>query len=151
VSPYDYERARLRLLNHANIPDVRLDSPHESFCYVLWRGEVSKVPPDLSPLATDVIACLETANREMNGQMPSSESGRQNARVLEDVAYAVSGIIASGIRYHRRWSRRSTFDAPVLDAVEDATYCVALAWDQVLAGDVDELRREIDWALRTEQ
>lgn len=151
MSRYTYEEARLRLRNHApHPPDEAFSSERESFCCMLGRAEREKVPPDVGPLAADVIACLEAVNRERNGPVPSENVGPRDDRVLREVVYAMTGIIAEGVRCHRRWCRTDGFRAEVLDALQDAVCWIAFAWDQVIAGDIDDLAREIEWAARAE-
>ncbi len=43
-----------------------------------------------------------------------------------------------------KWRHNATFDSTVIDQLEYCTYLISFAWDQVLAGDVDDLLEGAD-------
>ena len=141
-----YADAVLRLLNHANAPTADATGPaeRESIEWVMWRADEERRPPDLGPLVADVLACLDAVNRHVNGPVPTARAGPTGVVVPPEVAYAVAGIVAQGLRYHRRWSRAGTFGPGVCRALEDGVYRIAHAGWQLLAGDVDDLSEGID-------
>ena len=88
-----------------------------------------------------MIVCLEVVNRQINGTVPSESTKRIDERdgVINDIAYSVSGIISSGISYFRQWSKEQHFTTEVRDELIEGIHRISFAWDQVLAGDIDEL------------
>jgi hypothetical protein len=141
--PVNFDDAQMRLAIHSNVPGTNL-SEHESFVFHLWQADQSRSVPKLD-LCDDVIACLEVVNREWNGPLPSESKMRiQNRQLPTDLVYSVSGIISSGLRYRRRWSRNGRFDSSICDWLEDSTYRIAYAWDQVIAGDIDDILEGFD-------
>ena len=134
---YNYERARERLLIHSPLPKRNDEMLVDSFTFRLYQSDRSGNPPPLE-LASDVITCLQVANKEYNGMEPSVQN-RRGRNVVDDLEYAVSGIIVDGLRYHIKWTRRSMFTAEIRNALERSIYLISYAWDQLLAGDVEDL------------
>ncbi len=135
-----YAEARLRLANHSNLPS---DLPkEESFVWALFNATKTGVQPNIEILARNVIACLEVVSRKINGAIPSESSIRIDERsgTINDVAYSVSGIVASGISYFRQWSLKQRFSTDIRCFLIEAIHRIAFAWDQVLAGDVNDLQ-----------
>jgi hypothetical protein len=139
-----YEEAYARLASHSSLPAT--DVPEaESFVWNLWNANRTAAVPDISALCDDIIGCLAVANLELNGPVPSdSTSPNRTISVVSDIAYTVSGIIASGLRYHRLWSRTGKFAASDSNLLADEIYRIAYAWDQVLAGDMDDILEGFD-------
>lgn len=134
-----YAEARLRLANHSNLSS---DLPkEESFIWSLYNATKTGIQPDIEALVRDVIACLEVVNRKINSAIPSESSKRIDERsgTIHDVAYSVSGIVTSGISYLRQWSREQRFSIEARDRLLEAIHRIAFAWDQVLAGDINDL------------
>jgi len=140
---YSYEVARQRLWNHSNLPQGTGAPDDQSFLFALYKYETDMDPLPFE-LADDVIACLSAANIEYNGSIPSNNTGSRNKRVVQDLAYAVSRIIIGGLSHYRDWSRREMFTPDVRDALLDALHRIAYAWDQMLAGDIDDLTEGAD-------
>ena len=134
---YSYETARERLLIHSPLPKRNNESLFESFTYRLYQADRDGSPPPLE-LVHDVVACLQVANKEYNGVVPSVQN-RRGRNVVEDLEYAVSGIILDALRFHFKWTRRDIFTTEIRDALEHGVYLIAYAWDQLLAGDVENL------------
>ena len=137
-----YQEARLRLANHSGLPCEELPDL-ASFAVVLRKATQTRSSPAVDSLAADIIVCLEEVNRELNGPKPSENKGRASERVIIEVAYFVSGIVTVGLRHLLQWSGESLFEQRDRDALTDAVYRVAFAWDQVLAGDVDDILQGI--------
>jgi hypothetical protein len=132
-----YDDARVRLTSHSNLPGTNL-AERDSFVWQLWNAEQTGLAPNLD-LWNDVVSCLEIVNQKWNGPIPSeSRPQLQHRQIPADLVYAVSGIISAGLRYHRHWSRTGRFDSSVCASLEECTCKIAYAWDQVLAGDVDD-------------
>jgi hypothetical protein len=92
-------------------------------------------------LVEDVINCLEVVNHELNGANTSGpvSVGRAFVPVDRTVSYAISGIISGILLHYRRWQRRNLFGQSIYDSLLNAALKIAYAWDQVLAGDIDDL------------
>jgi hypothetical protein len=139
----NYADARLRLANHANLPGEQLPEA-ESLGWVLWNATRTGTKPNLAPLLADIIACLEVVNHELNSPIPSESKGQMTEAVIAEVAYSVSGILVDGLRYHRQWVRESLFEDADRGALADAVFRIAFAWDQVLAGDIDDIMEGVE-------
>jgi hypothetical protein len=131
----NYDEVRNRLFNHANLPGPHTDvfTEEESFVYRLWRADQDGLTLDVDVMAMDVLNCLIIANQD----------SRVEAR--SGFAYPVSCILSSGIQYHRKWSRKGHFDQYMRDSLEDVIYRIAFAWEQLLAGDIDDLLEGIEF------
>jgi hypothetical protein len=138
-----YQEACLRLANHSNLAGERLPA-EDSFAQVLRNASLLHAPVDLNTLIADIVRCLEVVNREWHGPLPSKSFAQVGVPGIVEVAYAVSGIIVEGLRYLRRWERDRLFGPHERDALAEAVHRVAYAWDQVLAGDVENLLEGIE-------
>ena len=139
-----YDEAQTRLASHANLPGTDLPET-ESFVWDLWNADRTGSRPNITELSNDIVACLKVANHELNGPVPSeSVSVNRNRSVVSELAYSVSGIITSGLHYHRSWSRTGRIQSSVCNLLEDSIYKIAYAWDQVLAGDMDDILEGFD-------
>ena len=119
-------------------------SENDSLISCLYQAEGSNQPPSIDHLVEDVIHCLEFVNHELNGTNHSEFVGSANHVVLEQVSYPVSGIISKILLYYRKWQRSNLFSSSVHDALLDAVLKIAYAWDQVLAGDIDDILEGLD-------
>jgi len=141
----DYETAKRRLENHANLPDTGLPIA-DSFAGSLWLADRGEADLSFVDHAADVLACLQAVNTAVNGPDPASTVGPSpDGRIPLEIAYTVSGIVCSGIRWHRSWSQNQRFTATELCALETAVHKIAYAWDQVLAGDISDLLEGFDF------
>jgi hypothetical protein len=135
----DYETAKNRLWNHANLPEHGLPI-EESLVGSLWLAHNDRGALRFLCLTEDVLECLNTVNLAKNGPNPADRCGPSpNECVVLDVAYSVSGIISGCLDYHRRWTESHKFDAATLASFEVALHKIAFAWGQVLAGDVGDI------------
>jgi hypothetical protein len=135
----DYETAKKRLWNHANLPENGLPI-EESLVGSLWLAEKDRGELRFLSHTEDVLECLNAVNLAKNGPDPAYRRGPSpNDCVVLDVAYFVSGIISGCLDYHRTWTESRKFDAATLTSLEVAVHKIAVAWDQVLAGDVSDL------------
>jgi hypothetical protein len=139
-----YQDACLRLANHANLAGEQLPAD-ESFAVVLGIASRRHAPPDLRAVLADIIACLEAVNHELNGPVPSESIGGNKERDIAAVAYAVSGIVVYGLQARRRWEREGLFTPQDRDGLLEAVYRIAYAWDQVLAGDIDDILEGVEF------
>lgn len=136
-----YAEARLRLKNHANLPS---ELPIEdSISCSLYLGTKSGVLPAIEPLVVDVIECLKVINLHMNGPIPSESDKRIHERdcngEITGIAYSITCIISRGMELLRLWSRKNQFTAEVHETLAEAIHRIAYAWEEVLAGDMDDI------------
>jgi hypothetical protein len=136
-----YREALVKLRNHANLTRSEDD---QSLLYSLWKADRDGVPPDLSPLVENILACLAVANLELNGSRPSETFDRRHLTVISELAYPVSGLVVVLLKRHRRWAATGRFPPALLDALRDAALRIGLAWNMLLAGDHDDLRNELE-------
>jgi hypothetical protein len=114
-------------------------SENESLIYGLYQANRTNISPTIEPLVDDVIKCLEIVNFEINGSKPSVNINRANQAALVDVSYPISGIICDILIYYRRWQRNNLYSIIIQDSLLDVAIKVSYAWDQILAGDIDDL------------
>lgn len=145
-----YIEATLRLLNHANLvsdPQTEEESRHESFLFVLYQAEKDQKPPNLDPLFEDIVVCLEVVNQELNGTIPSQTTTAKDSDISRHLVGAVSGIITGGLYCYQQWVEKDPFDLITRNYLSRIIWCISHAWDQLLAGDIDNLREDVDMAL----
>jgi hypothetical protein len=58
-------------------------------------------------------------------------------------AYSVAAIISSGLEYARRLRDQSRFNESVLKDLELRVWRIAVVWEQVLAGDIEDLMEDL--------
>ena len=51
----------------------------------------------------------------------------------------MSGILSAGWRHYYQWQRRRLFDSAFTDQFGSMLVRIGIAWDQVLAGDIDDI------------
>jgi len=111
-----------------------------SFVWQLWNADRTDELPDLAALRDDIINCLDVANRKLNGPVPTeSKNESRNTQVIVDLAYPMSGILTNGLRYLKDWTATDRFDMATHGLLADCLCRIGYAWDQVLAGDIDDL------------
>jgi hypothetical protein len=94
-----------------------------------------------------ILECLEVVNRAANGDVPSQRMGpRQNDQVIADAQYWVSNIVSQGLHVLAALRASSPNDALLHDTVLAAVTAVADAWSCDLAGDIDNLSKELEWS-----
>jgi hypothetical protein len=131
----DWQTAVKRLQNHANLPGQGTE--HESFVFALYTADRGTEPPKLAPHLEDVLRCLVVLNKELNAPNSIDKDSRREA------AYGVAGILSSSLEYTLRWREKGRFDESVLKDLELAAWRIALVWEQVLAGDVEDLMEDL--------
>lgn len=139
----DYDQALKKLVNHANLPNEL--SEEESLGYALWQIQRTGQPSNITELSEDVIECLEVANVCINGSVPS-ETFRQ-AEIDSQLAYSVACIITSAITALAICSERGQYDPSFIEELRIVGWKIAVAWECVLAGDIDSLRKEINYGI----
>ena len=140
----NYDETVSWLLNHANLPsaDTQLLSEEHSFaCSFSARSRLGR--DDINRLFDDVLDCLIAVNLHINGPTPSASAGPQRA-IEPAIAYAIPWIFNCAIESYRA----ATFDAENepqhRERLGEVAWCLACVWEQVLAGDIDNLREAIE-------
>lgn len=113
---------------------------------LLWHAGLQGDPLDPSSISgstaaghnvahavADLLDAMALLNREMNGPEPSQVSGVSDDGVPRSVAYAVSEVV-----------RQLGSSAHVIEAWQ-----IDVAWNAVLAGDIDDLADHIELERRT--
>ena len=72
-------------------------------------------------------------------QLGKNASRSVPADSLRSAAYSVAAILSSSLENSRRWRDQGRFDESVLRALDMCAWRIAFAWEQALAGDVDDL------------
>jgi hypothetical protein len=134
----DYQDAFNKLWNHANLPEKGLKR-EDSFIYTAWHAEKTKFPQDFQPLYDDILSCLAVVNTSLNGPAPSESVGASSPAIDRTLCYCVSGILSAGWRYYFQWQRRGLFDSEFIQKFSGMLLRIGIAWDQVLAGDIDDI------------
>jgi hypothetical protein len=136
----EMQPALRRLQNHASLPGHGPEE--ESFVFALFRANRASEPPSLSSLSEDILRCLATLNEAWN---PPSRLRAQSVppEALRSGAYAVASILSSGLEHCRRWRDEARFSESVLKDLELRLWRIALAWEQVLAGDSLQLHEDV--------
>lgn len=146
----DYDQALKRLTNHANLPNELPEE--ESLGYALWQIERTGQPSKITELCDDVIECLEVINVCINGSVPSETfkpaiDGKLAYSVDGQLAYSVACIITSAITALAICSERGQYDPSFIEELRIVGWKIAVAWECVLAGDIDSLRKEINYGI----
>jgi len=119
-----------QLRYHAGLDQQeKLSSP--SLADVLWRKESTQEALE------DVLRILQALNIEMNGEIPSESSNREQ-HFSRALIYAVSETI--------RLVRHSANEAPndaLRNDLDKSARRIEMAWSAVLAGDIDNLKNHI--------
>jgi hypothetical protein len=137
----DFSEACLRLANHGNLPSAGPEA--ESLGYALWllrRGDESAAAR-FPVLYEDVVDCLEVVNIELNGEVPSETPNTRKQMAIDRwLAYSIVGILGLHLEALPETTHVSDGGRErVLRLLREIT----IAWDAVLAGDIDSLREHI--------
>jgi hypothetical protein len=131
----DWQTTVRRLQNHANLPGY--GGEHESFVFALFIADRESKPPNLSALSEDVLGCLGIINAALNNTKSLAENN------FRAVAYAVAAILSSSLEYLRRWRDQGRFSESTLRDLELRAWRIAVGWEQVLAGDIEDLKEDL--------
>jgi|SRR5882724_7877759 len=116
-----------QLRYHAGLEsDLKLGVP--SLADAVWKRA------SIAASVEDVIRLFQLLNHELNGLVPSA-STRDNGQLSRNLVYAVTEIV----RILRELETGP--DTEVSRAVRHMEF----AWSCILAGDIDNIRQEIDW------
>ena len=140
----DFETARNRLFNHANMTYGLTDaSDKESLLFLLFNSGRSKVAPtELLAMRPDIIECLEVVNKNWNGPAPSNSTNGEMG-IERYLVAALSQIIHNCWVFFREWQESETFEVEILNQLSFTAWSISFAWNAVLAGDVDSIAEEL--------
>ena len=138
----DYSDALKKLRNHANSPGSGLPES-ESFLFALWQAERQSCIPELRNLFDDILDCLETVNHELNTKQPSENIGGKAEAFPRSLVADVSGILSVSWRNYWQWSSSQQFTESFRTEFAVMLVQIGIAWDAVLAGDIDDIREDI--------
>jgi len=140
----DYERALQKVSHHANLTEAE-EEGWSSFVGDLLDARATGAVPNLRESTDDLISCLDVVNRHVNGETPSASVGvGKERRIDRRVAYAVGGIITSGVEHHLWLMDNVATDRSSALSMAKALWRVSCAWEAVLAGDIDSLSEHLE-------
>jgi hypothetical protein len=135
-------KARETLRRHAGLDGS--SAPENDFLGMLLIADKNKNALRVEKHVQAILESLNEINTEINGPDRELVEISRDLDALADAAYSISGIIVGGLEYHRRWSTSGFIDQKKLNMLEEAIHKIAYAWDQVLAGDIDDLTEGFD-------
>ena len=141
----DFETARAKLLNHANLTFDLVNAPdEESLLFVLFNSNKLKIAPTkLLSMRQEIIECLEVINKKWNGAVPSNTSDGEK-EIERYLVNALSQIIHSCWEYFREWQESKLFKAEILNQLSFTAWSISWAWNLVLAGDIDSITEYLE-------
>jgi hypothetical protein len=133
----DYSEALQRLKNHASAPEGA------SFTLALYQAHRHATVPQLSSSFEDILSCFEAVNQALNGRHPSKTVRGKMETLPRSLVANVSSILSEGCSYHLRWVSSEKFTDTVRAELASMLVQIALAWDAILAGDIDNLQEHV--------
>jgi hypothetical protein len=148
----NYDEALARLWNHANLPEKSATpGPEESFLATAWKVQQTKTPRDFEQPYQDILKCLQAVNLSINGLVPSESIRPDPVPVDPTLCYCMSGILTTGWSHHCKWSQKEIFSKDFLDKFASILVRIGIAWDLVLAGDMDDIPKDTELEFRMGQ
>src|ERR1035438_485823 len=138
----DYSHALERLRNHANAAGSTLPEG-ESFLFALCQAERQSLSPELRRLFEDILSCFEVVNRALNTQRPSDTLEGKAETLPRSLVADVSSVLSEGWSYYWRWASSEQFTGTFRTEFAAMLVQIGIAWDAVLAGDVDDLGEHV--------
>jgi len=136
----NFDEACQRLKNHANLPNSGPDN--ESYGLALWHASRGEPSLELMPLFNDVMECLECVNLGLNEEQPSqSSSSPKYSSVDRGLSYSISLIFLLQMNY-----LQASLEPVQREVAFSMTKDLILAWNFVLAGDIDDISQEVEWS-----
>jgi hypothetical protein len=149
MTTMNYDLALHTLFRHSNLPvtDPALDPYGLVYCVssIQWDSH----PPDpreivatFAKFANEIIECLECINKDINGDLPSSNTGER--KVLDTrLVLAVSQIVTDCMFSLISWRLGGNVRESILSGLARATWTVACGWNAILHGDIDSLEEHV--------
>jgi hypothetical protein len=138
----DYLHALQRLSNHANAAGSTLPA-EESFLFAVLQARKGTEKPALEILFDNIISCFEVINLAINTDHPSNNTVGKSQVLPRSLVADVSAILSEGWRYYWRWSSSQKFPESFCNQMASMLVQLSMAWEAVLAGDIDDLREHM--------
>ncbi|PYL82721.1 MAG: hypothetical protein DMF23_11535 [Verrucomicrobia bacterium] len=145
-----YQNALDKLWNHANLPEKGLKR-EDSFLFTAWQAEQTRLPQDFQRLYEDTLSCLAVINIHLNGAVPSETITETPRPIDSALCYSMSAILCGGWSDYFKWSQKGAFPKDFLDAYASMLVRIGIAWDLVLAGDMDSIPEDTELEFRMQQ
>jgi len=139
----DYSHALKKLRNHANSVGSALPDD-ESFLLTLWQAERQSRMPELRSLFDDILSCFVIVNQTLNTQHPSRTIAGKAEALPRSLIADVSSILSHGWSYYWRWTSSEQFTSKFRTEFAAILVQIGIAWDAILAGDIDDIRQEVE-------
>jgi len=146
----EYKEVVDKLWNHANLPERGLKR-EDSFLFTAWQAEQTKSPQDFQRLYEDILSCLAAINTHLNGPVPSETISRNSRSIDSALCYSMSCILSGGWSDHFKWSQKGAFHKDFLDEFASMLVRIGIAWNIVLAGDMDNIPEDTELEFRMRQ
>lgn len=106
----------------------------------MWQAEAQAHAPELQRLFDDVFSCFEAVNHALNTQDPSGTIEGKAEALPRSLVADVSSVLSGGWSYYWRWASSEQFTATFRTEFAAMLVQIGIAWDAVLAGDIDDIR-----------
>ena len=134
------ENYLVRLANHANMTER--EPKEESLVWNLWQAQKTKKFPDVKLLCEDVLNCLEYANHEVNGPVPSEEIGGSED-VPRMLSMCVCAIAHACYEYAIIWEKQALFSSAQYESLRQCAWLIMDGWLCILHGDIDSIASDV--------
>jgi len=132
----DYSQALQKLSKHASAPE-------DSFSLALHRADRQSAIPELSSLFAEILSCFEVVNHALNTSHPSGTIEGKAEALPRSLVADVSSILSVGWSYYWQWISSERFTVAFRTDVASMLVQISIAWDAVLAGDIDDIREHV--------
>ena len=119
--------------------------------FTAWQAEQTKSPQDFQRLYEDILSCLAVINAHLNGPVPSETISKDPRPIDSALCYSISGILSGGWSDHFKWSQKRVFSQDFLDEFASFLVRIGIAWDLVLAGDMDKIPEDTESEFRMQR
>lgn len=138
-----YEQAYSILRWHVGFDEATDFSGRKSFIDNVQAIERDQGGVDLTGSTNEIIDCLESVNRHINGQIPSESRDKQD-RLPRLLVGALSGMLMLCLDALMVVEQRKGINAPSAARLREAAWKIECAWNAVLDGDIDNIREHVE-------
>jgi hypothetical protein len=115
----------------------------DSLTYALWQADRQARYSDVLPLFEDLLLCFESVNNLLNTQSPSGTVDGKPDELDRSLVTSVSKVLSDGWHYYWLWTSTGKFPLAVCHELASILIQIGIAWDAVLAGDIDDIRAHV--------
>jgi hypothetical protein len=133
----DYPQALQKLSQHTSAREG------ESFTLALYHAERQPATPELGGFFDDILSSFEVINHALNTQHPSETITGKADSLPRSLVGNISEILSIGWSYYLRWTCSGRFTATFRAELASMLVQIGIAWDAVLAGDIDDIREHV--------